>query len=395
MVDAREEYIASLAPRKKRTHPARSAQALNTSGAGIVHRNMMDLQRQSNLNESDTARLKDLRRDWNRNRKYTDAGMKISGASSPLDAQKYFVDTTRDFRDTNRDAYGSMYPLTNMAMEVGEKGGLWGFLASEMFGNKKNKSKAEKIGGQASDKQGGFWSDLQQMGSDIFGGIGIGGAVSRDEATQEVLKNYAEQTFGPVNIHDDEYIDTENWDERENVVIPPDYPIDQGAFTSLHPFDDRNREEAIRRQYEITPAESLPIGSPDPHGDFPVTYPQDRPINTDMDNNKYYNDLTQEEIDFIFGRTDKIADEDMNIPPPIVPFDDSIREAGIASVYGQGPQWGETDRRYEDEYRDYIASSDGKWVLPTYEEFARAYERMYQGKPQKGFTYQSPIGMKR
>ena len=40
------------------------------------------------------------------------------------------------------------------------------------------------------------------------------------------------------------------------------------------------------------------------------------------------------------------------IPP--VPFDDSGREAGIASLYGQGPQWGGTNRRYEDEYRDYV-----------------------------------------
>ena len=115
MVDARENYIASLAPRRKRTHPARSAQALNTRGAGIVHRNMMDLQRQPNLNKADTARLKDLRRDWNRNRKYTDAGMAIAGASNQLDAQKYFRDTTEDFRQTNKPAYSKMYPLSSHA----------------------------------------------------------------------------------------------------------------------------------------------------------------------------------------------------------------------------------------------------------------------------------------
>ncbi len=87
MVDARSQYLASKAPRRRRTHPARSAKALNTSGAGIVHRQMMDLQRQPNLNKADTARLKDLRRDWNRNLKYTDAGMALAGASSPLDAR--------------------------------------------------------------------------------------------------------------------------------------------------------------------------------------------------------------------------------------------------------------------------------------------------------------------
>jgi|GEM_PF-4122077 len=434
MVDAREQYIASLAPRKKRTHPARSAQALNTSGAGIVHRNMMDLQRQSNLNESDTARLKDLRRDWNRNRKYTDAGMKISGASSPLDAQKYFVDTTRDFRDTNRDAYGSMYPLTNMAMEVGEKGGLWGFLASEMFGNKKNKSKAEKIGGQASDKQGGFWSDLQQMGSDIFGGIGIGGAVSRDEATQEVLKNYAEQTFGPVNIHDDEYIDTENWDERENVVIPPDYPIDQGAFTSLHPFDDSKREAGIMNQYLRKPP--TPLGSPDPHGDFgPWPYEDTEVIEEKTQDGNLISDELWESIrDFdpsTIGIPGVHAGEDITVPewltnpdlpmppellegeyppgeyhdelikgpPPIPRFDDSNREFGILLNQGLVPDINKR-RPLEKEYRKYIesmADTNLKYNLPptTYEEFIEAMDSLYKGKPQKGFTYQSPIGMKR
>ena len=55
------------------------------------------------------------------------------------------------------------------------------------------------------------------------------------------------KTFGPINIHDDEFIDTEDWTERENVVIPPDYPIDEGAFTSLNPFDDSRTEAAIWR----------------------------------------------------------------------------------------------------------------------------------------------------
>ena len=109
MVDARERYIASQAPRRRRTHPARSAQALNTSGAGIVHRQMMDLQRQPNLNKADIAKLKDLRRDWNRNRKYTDAGMALAGATSPLDAQKYFRDTTEDFRQTNMEMVSNKY----------------------------------------------------------------------------------------------------------------------------------------------------------------------------------------------------------------------------------------------------------------------------------------------
>ena len=69
------EQARNVLGRQKRRHPARHAQALKTSGAGIVHREMMDLQRQPELNKADTGRLKELRRDWNRNRKYTDAGM--------------------------------------------------------------------------------------------------------------------------------------------------------------------------------------------------------------------------------------------------------------------------------------------------------------------------------
>ena len=186
--------------------------------------------------------------------------------------------------------------------------------------------------------------DLEAMDGDIQDGVGIAGVVDSDP---EERAEYAERTFG------------------------------------MAPFE--GKEDYIRRQNEYSPA---PLGSPDPQGDFPIVYPQDRPINTDMSKNKAYQDLNQAEIDFIFGRTDEIADEDMNIPPPIVPFNDAGREAGIASLYGQGPQFGTTNRRYENEYRDFLASQSDtmrQFGPITYEEFADAYERMYQGKPQIGF----------
>ena len=186
--------------------------------------------------------------------------------------------------------------------------------------------------------------DLEAMDGDIQDGVGIAGVVDSDP---EERAEYAERTFG------------------------------------MAPFE--GKEDYIRRQNEYSPA---PLGSPDPQGDFPIVYPQDRPINTDMSKNKAYQDLNQAEIDFIFGRTDEIADEDMNIPPPIVPFNDAGREAGIASLYGQGPQFGTTNRRYENEYRDFLASQSDtmrQFGPITYEEFADAYERMDQGKPQIGF----------
>ena len=275
-MDARSQYLASQAPRRKRTHPARSAQALNTSGAGIVHRQMMDLQRQPNLNKADTARLKDLRRDWNRNLKYTDAGMALAGASSPLDAQKYFRDTTEDFRQTNKPAYAKMYPLSSIAMKYGESGGLLGMLAKEAFG----KAKKAQSGIQQSLKKN-IGDPLRSIGSDIMGNIGIGGALDTDE---EELKNYANLTYpsdvhpgstpvieGPMeqseviySPHGPTYYDRAeglDFDEDPNqpYVAPDDYVEDDfGAFYTDEntlaperglPFDDTNREQAIANQF--------------------------------------------------------------------------------------------------------------------------------------------------
>ena len=71
------------------------------------------------------------------------------------------------------------------------------------------------------------------------------------------------------------------------------------------------------------------------------------------------------------------------IPP--TPFDDSNREAGIAALYGQGPKWGSTNRRYEDEYTDYIERSGDMPGGPmTYEEFSEAWEGIHQGRPHAG-----------
>ena len=189
--------------------------------------------------------------------------------------------------------------------------------------------------------------DLEAMNRDIDEGVGITSLVDSDP---EERINYVSDTFG---------------------MAPEDF---------FFPFE--GKEDYIRRQNEYSPA---PLGSPSPHDDIPIVYPQDTPINTDMSKNKAYQDLNQAEIDFIFGRTDEIADEDMNIPPPIVPFNDTGRETAIASMYGQGPQWGGTNRRYEDEFRDYTERMGDMPGGPmTYEEFARGYERIHQGKPHAG-----------
>ena len=385
MVDYREQYIASRAPRVKRTHPARSAQALNTSGAGIVHRQMMDLQRQPNLNKADTSRLKDLRRDWNRNRKYTDAGMKISGASSPLDAQKYFADTTRDFRDTNRDAYASMYPLTNLAMEYPQKGGLLGMFLSD-------------IGGKTLDKVKDFGSSLKE------------GITSALDDTPDEQADYAAKTFGfyPSDVHpglpgapeelppymredagifgdipvtedlpprgkelntripdwsldlnkdremtttdtdlatdprpwlqdeiEDPLLDTNEQFFDDKPVVGPDEPL---------PFDE-GKEDFIRRQNEyVSP---LPLGSADPQGDF---------------------DSFNEYADNESGLEVTVP---LQMQEPL-PFDDSGREEGIASMMKSGLNLAGR-RPYEDVYREFVESSGPSKVMVTYEDFMENY----------------------
>ena len=171
-----------------------------------------------------------------------------------------------------------------------------------------------------------FLSNVSDFGKDMLSKKGITGAADTDE---EEMQDYAEKTFG---------------------------------------FDGTTR--------------------PFPQQGFPITYPQDKPIGFTFEQeggNKYFNDLSPEELDFVMGRTDTIADEAMNVP---VPFNDSRREAGIASMYGQGPTFATNNRRYENEYRNFLANMTDttRSFAPTYEEFADAYEKRNQRKPQMDFS---------
>lgn len=436
MANAREQYIASQAPRVRRTHPARSAQALKTSGAGIVHRNMMDLQRQPNLSGADIDRLKGLRRDWNRNRKYTDAGMAIAGATTPQDAMKYYSDTTEDFRQLNKPAYGQMYPLTAGIMNIGEKGGILGAILSEIGKMGKDEGLPTMIDDTKADKAKYITETFGPHRDDIIEGPG----------KSEVI-------YSP---HADTYYDRAEGldfdvDPNQPYVAPDDYvETDFGDFytnedTLAGPrFDDSAREQAIMNQYTgrrgvptsgkpnmydvagpwfgTAPVEDVEI-SDLPKGplrvqDYDDTALEDITVTDTMPSlfDKWWKpwlgrkEETEEipgyatsYIDMIDPETgepwgepwmddqEKFEDymERGEEPPAITPFNDAGREAGIASMYGQGPQWGSTNRRYEGEYRDHISRTGDRI---SYEEFERAYERMYQGKPHKGEIYQSAYG---
>ena len=58
-------------------------------------------------------------------------------------------------------------------------------------------------------------------------------------------------------------------------------------------------------------------------------------------------------------------------------------------MYGQGPSYATNNRRYENEYRNFLAGMSDtmrQFGPVTYEEFADAYEKRYQGKPQVDFS---------
>ena len=165
--------------------------------------------------------------------------------------------------------------------------------------------------------------DLEAMDGDIQDGVGIAGVVDSDP---EERAEYAERTFGPM--------------EQSEVIYSPNAPT----------FYDRG--EGL--DFETDPDQ--PYVAPD--------------------------DYVEDDFGAFYTDENTLASE------RVLPFEDSGREAGIASLYGQGPQFGTTNRRYENEYRDFLASQSDtmrQFGPITYEEFADAYERMYQGKPQIGF----------
>ena len=223
------------------------------SGIGQNYHRMMDLQSQNNPNLQD---LKQARRQWNRYDKYN-AG-NILGRS-PTEMQDMFMRDTESFRQANKPAYAKMYPLTSLAMDYGESGGLLGLAIKGLRG------------------------DIGKLGKDIAGATGITGAV---DDTPEEQDDYVAKTFGfyPSDVHpglssiegpmeQSEVIYSPNaptyydraegldFDEDPNqpYVAPDDYVEDDfGAFYTDEntlaperglPFDDSAREAGIMSQY--------------------------------------------------------------------------------------------------------------------------------------------------
>jgi hypothetical protein len=326
---------------------------LMKSPAGQNYGNMMDLQSQAirsggfDKGDPRVAELKAARRKYNRQDKYNIGNLM---GYEPLDVQDIYRQNSGVLRDYARPTYKEMYPISDIAHQFVGSGGLTGMLLQKALGDGKKLGK-------------NFFDDLRTMGSDIIGNIGIGGGLDTNE---EELKNYANLTY-PSDVH------PELQREEEGQLDFPELPQEDLDVMAQYPVVD----------YQAPIGKVSSMRSIGDRGTVPYGYEMNALDAIAEDDYK-------QGIDVRAFPPPNIPDREV-APPEIVeplPFNDSGREAGIAALYGQGPRFGTTNRRYENEYRDFLASQSDtmrQFEPVTYEEFAEAYERMYQGKPQIGF----------
>jgi hypothetical protein len=372
-VNGKEKYIASKAykPPVGSFTQRDDVRDFARSGHGQNYHKMMDLHQQLPTMTKDDPRVqefKDRRRSFNRYGKYPMGEML---GMSPLDMQDKYVDLSRDVRKINKPVYNTMYPITGGYMDYTQGGGLPGLIlkgVKNLFGN------------------------ITGMGEDIASATGITGAV---DDTPEEQAEYVAKTFGfyPSDVHPGFPI------EDETFGLPPSVAVDVTGdpTTALLPSYMREDEGIFG---DIPVMEDLPPTGKELNPripDWSLDLNKDKEMTTtDTDLATDPRPWLQDEIEDPLLGIDETWEEDLPADveealPPLPSFDDSNREAGIAALYGQGPMWGETNRRLEGEYRDYIERTGDKL---TYEEFEGAWERLH-ALPRGlhyGETYQSPFG---
>ena len=234
MADLREEAIRRHYNRRSQPQSFLDQKAAS-SKPGQVYHTMTSLQDRMGRpgyqnTRADIDQLKGLRRDWNRNQKYTPQGMRVSGATSPLDAQNRFSSTTENFRQANPRAYGTMYPLSQAAMKLGESGGLLG------------------LGVKAFTGKLGDWKK------------GITSMIDSDKEEQD---EYVAKTFGyyPTDIHSELPIDDEpllvdeesgltREEEIEKLLVDPGVKSDSELILEKlrDELTPQKTEEELRRE---------------------------------------------------------------------------------------------------------------------------------------------------
>ena len=316
------------------------------SAHGQNYNRMMDIQRQlPGMDRKDplVQEFKDRRKTFNRYGKYPMGEML---GTSPLDMQDKYMDLSRNVRQTNKPVYNEMYPISGGIMHLGEQGGILGAILSE----------------------------IGKMGKDR----GITTAV--DDTEEEQIK-YVADTFGKgVTDESVEEVYEGPWPHEDMPYLSDEAAAIQKEFNTnpyfqnlkdsnvVLPFEKERRGHPHLETY--TPDAGTRLGTVDPHEPEDITV---APWLTDP-SIPMPEELVEGE--YLPGQDHTELIEEEVIPP--VPFDDSNREAGIAALYGQGPQWGDTNRRYEKEYGQHMMS--GGEMMP-YEVFERMYEEIYQGKP--------------
>tara|TARA_R100000654_G_scaffold130_2_gene510 strand:+ start:1280 stop:2344 length:1065 start_codon:yes stop_codon:yes gene_type:complete len=316
---------------------------------------MTNLQNQASTftaNDPRIQELKDRRRQYNRFDKY-----KIGDnyGMSPLAVQRDFADNTNVFRNNAPSAYKTMYPITDMAMNYTSSGGLLGMIAKNLFENVKN------------------------TGKDMMEKKGIFGAVDADE---EEMEDYAAQTFG---------FGSPTFPGSEMTI-----PYPQQGFPQL---TNEVKEVYDPNAYDPTAMESYPVLLDDTNPRGEVSSARSGPLlgeglNVPLGYEENILDVLASEDAKAFPPPVKEPPTSLEVAPPplqeVAPkFNDSNREAGIASMYGQGPSYATNNRRYEKEYRQFtenMSDTMRKFGPVTYEEFEKMYEKMFQGKPQVGFS---------
>ncbi len=309
-----------------------------------VYNQMQTMQSQAN---PDLDRLKAVRRDWNRNLKYTPAGMAVSGATTPMDAQNAFMRGTETFRQANPSAYRSMYPITGGIMHLGEKGGLLGTILSEIgkMGKKKEgivtnvDDSAEEqeryvtetfgphledvpYGGPPPDVYEGPWPHEVSTIDDVPSLIDDESELTREEQIEKLLvdpgvKSDSELLFEQWGDDEQNRINDYYGKSEEGEMVFADEPKDDLFVADTTedigplPFDE-GREDFIRRQNEYVAPIPAPLGTPDPHGDFYFDAENWDDTRSDM----YIPPL----------------DADQGAFTSLSPFDDSYREKGIMNA---------------------------------------------------------------
>jgi hypothetical protein len=230
--------MAVIDPRSRRARELSTPTPFSQGPEMQNYNRMMELQSQAPSfakNDPRVQELKDARRQYNRQDKYT-IGQRQG--MSPLAVQSQFANQSEALRTAAPDTFRTMYPIQSAVQDYIGGGGLIG------------------LGLQAGQN---FLSNVSSFGKDMMDKKGITGAADTDE---EEMQDYAAQTFGmgtPMDRHPgtNTYYDRSDvfdfdTDPNQPYVAPDNYvEEDFGAFADrFMPIErDSNREAGIMSQY--------------------------------------------------------------------------------------------------------------------------------------------------